>query len=249
MNFDSNDLSSYDLTVKKSSISSFLPPIKTSYVDIADKAYDFRAFLQPRLITVDVVVTGTGESDLISNLDAVSKILNPAYGVKKLVLDFPDDRYYNAKVNGPIDWQVVTYKLAMAQIGFVCPDPHGYANSQTDSNHSINADPKTVVETTGGTAYVEPVYTLTAGENLTSITLKVENINTEEELQWQGSLNDTEELEIDAGLWIVKKEGTADMADASGQFPRLLPDQDNSIKVTGFGSLGSMNIVYRDTYL
>lgn len=249
MIYDGTDLSDYGLTVKKSSLSSFMPHIKSNYIEVGDKAYDFRAYLSPRIINLDVVVTGTGEANLISNLDNISKLLNPIEGVKHLTLDFPDDRFYKAKINSPIDWEIVTHKLARAELGFVCPDPLGYDNSETESNHNINADPKTVTETTEGTAYIEPVYTLTAGEALNDVTVKVENLDTEEELQWQGSLAITEELEIDVALWIVKKEGVADMADVSGQFPRLLPGLNNSIKVTGFSTTGSMKIVYRDTYL
>jgi len=249
MIFDEIDLIDYGLLVRKSSLSSFMPSIKTNYVEIADKAYDFRAYLSPRTINLDVVVTGTGEANLISKLDNISKLLNPAGGVKHLILDFPDDRFYKAKLNNPIDWEIVTHKLARAELSFICPDPSGYSNSETSSDHNINADPKTVTETTGGTAYIEPVYTLTAGEALNDVTIKVENVDTEEELTWEGSLANGEELEIDVAMWIVKKEGVADMADVSGQFPRLLPGQNNSIKVTGFSNTGSLNIKYRNTYL
>jgi len=249
MIFNAVDLSDYGLTVKKSSLSSFMPPIKTNYIEIADKAYDFRAYLNSRTINLDVLVTGTSKANLISNLDNISKLLNPMEGVKHLTLDFPDDRFYKAKLDNPIDWEIITHKLARAELSFICPDPLGYSSSETSSDHNINADPKTVTETTGGTAYIEPVYTLTAGEALNDVTIKVENIDTGEEIQWQGSLAITEELEIDVALWIVKKEGTADMADVSGQFPRLLPAINNSIKVTGFSTTGSLNIKYRNTYL
>ena len=39
------------------------------------------------------------------------------------------------------------------------------------------------------------------------------------------------------------------MATVSGDFPVLTPGMDNFIKVTGFGSLGSLNIKYRNAYL
>ena len=249
MIFDSVDLSTYGLTAKQSSLASFMPPIKASHVEVGDKAYDFRAYLQPRIITLEVLVTGTSKANLISNLDNISKLLSPVEGVKHLTLDFPNDRFYKAKIQNSIDWEIITHKLAQAELSFICPDPLGYDNSETSHDHNINADPKTVTETPGGTAYIEPVYTLTAGEALNDVTIKLENINTGEEIQWQGSLANTEELEIDVGLWIVKKEGTADMADVSGQFPRLLPGQSNSIKVTGFSTTGSLNIKCRNTYL
>ena len=250
MIFNTVDLSDYGLTVKKSSLSSFMPSIRASYVEIADKAYDFRAFLNPRTINLDVLVTGTDKANLISNLDNISKLLNPVEGVKHLTLDFPDDRFYKAKLSNPIDWEIVTHKLATAELGFICPDPLGYSTSETSTPHDIDVAPTTTVsEVTGGTAYIEPVYTLIAGDILDTVTIKLKNIDTGEEIQWEGSLAITEELEIDVALWIVKKEGVADMASVSGQFPRLLPGVSNSITVTGFLTNGSLNIKYRNTYL
>ena len=128
-------------------------------------------------------------------------------------------------------------------------DPMAYDNNEEDNNYDINADPKTITETTGGTGRIEPVYTLTAGEALTDVTITLENLNTEEALIWEGSLADTEVLVIDTVRWIVEKEGVASMVNMSGQFPRLVANQANSIKVTGFSTTGSLNIKYRDRYL
>lgn len=250
MIFDGTDLSDYGLTVKKLSPASFLPPIKVNHVEIADKAYDFRAYLNPRIIRLDVVVTGTNKANLIGNLDNISKLLNPVEGIKHLILDFPDDRFYKAKPNSPIDWEIVTHKLARAGLGFICPDPLGYSTSETSTPHNIDVAPTTTVtEATEGTAYIEPVYTLTAGDILDTVTIKVKNLDTAEEIQWIGSLAIGQKLTIDVANWIVKKEGAADMADVSGQFPRLLPSASNSITVTGFLTNGSLNIKYRNTYL
>lgn len=251
MQFDSIDLSgaNYDLTVRSTSPSPFMPPVKRSHVEVADKAHDFRAYLRPKQISCDCTVTGDDATDLQANLDRISKLLNPTLGLKELILDFPSDRYYNAKVSEKIEWEIITPKVAQGEITFICPDPLAYDNSQTSSDHNIDADPDTVTETPGGTAYIEPVYTLTAGENLTDVTIKVENTDTGEELQWTGSLADTEELEIDVANWMVKKEGSASMATVTGEFPRLIPGTANHIKVTAFSTTGTLNITYRDTYL
>jgi hypothetical protein len=227
-----------------------MPAIETNYVPVADKAYDFKAYLRPRAITLDCLVTGTNTTNLVANLDGISRLINPQNGVKTLVLDAPSDRYYNAKPDSAIDWEIIGDKLASGQLRFVCPDPLGYANSATSSNYNINADPKTVSETTvGGTAYIEPVWTLTAGGTLSSVTIKVKNNTTVEEIQWTGSLTVGQTLVINVPLWIVYKVGVASMATVTGQFPRLLPNQANSITVTAFGTTGTMNIAYRNTYL
>jgi predicted phage tail component-like protein len=249
MIYNGTDLSDYDLKARLVSPASFMPSINNSYIEVADKAYDFQAFLKPRIIELECYVTGTSESDLIDNLDNISLLLSPLEGVNPLVLDFPDDRYYNAKVNSPIDWNIVHHKLAQATITFICPDPRGYDNDNTSSDHNINSDPDTVEEAVGGTAYVDPVYTLTAGEALNAVTIKVENTDTEEELQWTGSLANGEVLVINTALFYVTKEGSASMSTVTGQFPRLKPGQTNHIKVTAFSTTGTLNITYRETYL
>lgn len=249
MIYNGTDLSDYDLKAKLVSPASFMPSINNSYIEVADKAYDFQAHLKPRIIELEVYVTGDDEADLISNLDNISLLLSPTEGTKTLVLDFPDDRYYNAKLNSPIDWNIVHHKLALGTLLFICPDPRGYDNDNTSSDFNIDSDPDTVEEAVGGTAYVDPVYTLTAGEALTDVTIKVENTDTEEELQWTGSLGNGEVLVINTTLFYVTKEGAASMSTVTGQFPRLKPGMTNHIKVTAFSNTGTLNIAYRETYL
>lgn len=250
MTYDSIDLSTYNLTVRRISHVPFIPSIESSRVPVANKAYDFRAELGPKTIRLDCIVTGTSISNLVTNLDAISKLLNPQNGSKQLILDVPDARYYNAKLDSMLDWEIVGDKVARGELTFVCADPLGYSTTPTSNNHTIDADPKTVTETTlGGTAYIEPIYTLTAGENLTDVTIKIKNNSTGEEIEWIGSINTGQTLVINVPLWIVYKAGTADMSTVSGQFPRLLPSYANSITVTGFSTTGSLNIAYRNTYL
>lgn len=391
MKFNDIDLSTYGLIARRSPVL-YMPGVGIENVQVGDKAYDFRAYLQPKVISVDVVVSS---ATLESDLDSLSKLLNPILGVKKLVLDKPDDRYYNAKVSGGFEYQFVGSKIAVGSIQFICPDPMAYDNDETSSDNNIDADPDTITEVTGGTGYIEPVFTLTAGtceeqssgnelyylysgsktrvgqkltisnRTVTSLTfrlfrlvaptgdvtftirkvsnddiiaskvwgdagdlspvpqdaevtfdtptlvneevriscefsggdvdncivinfqntdvkadeglsyydgswtdedgngndydcrysyqyaitlIKLENTDTEEEIQWEGSLANTEELEIDSATYMVKKEGVESMT-ISGQFPRLLPGFTNHIKVTGFDITGNLNIKYRDRYL
>jgi len=249
MNFNSIDLGNYGLVGKLSSPSSFMPPVEINQVEIANKAYDFTAYLKPRVITLEVIITGTSKANLLSNLDNISKVLSPVLGVKKLILDWPDNRYYNAKVSRGIEYEIIGDKLAQGDIIFICPDPLAYDNDTTSSDFNIDVDPKTVTEATGGTGYIKPTYTLTAGEALNDITIKVECIATGEELQWTGSLANGEELEINVATWLVRKESVASMATVTGQFPRLLPGVGNRITITGFGTTGALNINYRNRFL
>ena len=244
IDFNSVDLADYNLVV-----SSVAPYERQdlNFQQLHDKAYAFPSGRRPTRVSMDVVVTGTSRSNLDSNLDNIKLTImtTTAHALKR---DAVSGRYWNALLEDIKG----NYESAMHWAGrlrWYYMDPLAYDNTQTSSDFNIDADPDTVIETTGGTAYIEPVYTLTAGENLAAITLKVENTDTAEELIWEGSLDDTEELEINVPLWIVYKEGVADMADVSGQFPRLKPAQANNIKVTGFSTTGTLNITYRDTYL
>lgn len=243
--FNNVDLGDYGLVVNSASTNRQAQDI--NFQRLHDKAYAFPSGKQPKIIAMEVSVTGTSRSNLDSNLDNINLTLvtDTSHALKR---DALSGRYWNALLQ-VFEGRYYSAVLWRGILVFMCADPLAYDNTQTSSDHLINADPDTVIETTGGTAYIEPVYTLTAGEGLAAITLKVENTDTAEELQWIGSLANTEELEINVPLWIVYKEGVADMADVSGQFPRLKPAQANNIKVTAFSTTGTLNITYRDTFL
>jgi len=246
LEYNGIDLSTYGLTVLGSSpiLATFL---KAETVQLPDLALAARSISPPKSISLNVFVRGSSTAQLQSYLDAI-KLIVAQKEAKRLIFDVQDDRYWMARFEH-LDGNLVSPIAYRGSLAFIADDPLAYKTNETSSDHNIDADPDTIVEAVGGTAYVKPVYTLTAGEALTDITLKVENTDTGEELQWQGSLAITEELEIDVGLWIVKKEGTADMANVSGQFPRLIPASDNHIKVTGFSNTGTLNIKYREAYL
>lgn len=246
LTFNSIDLSAYGLVVTSQTAGAFGQVV--DFVQLPDAAYPFGATRQAKLIELGIAIIGTTYADVKSKLDTIKRILNHRNS-KQLILDVQDDRYWNAQfvsLNGE-------YQSPSAFIGalsFMCPDPLAYSTTPVSSDFDLDvSDPKTVTETTGGTGYIKPVYTLTAGEALNDVTIKVECLETVEELQWIGSLAITEELTIDVPNWIVKKEGSASMTTVTGKFPRLLPATDNRIKVTGFGILGSLNVAYRNRYL
>jgi len=245
INFNSNDLSSSNLKVIHVDLDKISRDVKTAQV--INKAYPFRPVRLPRYIELDCVVTGSSQNDLRDNLDAIKLALSTTE-VKALKIDGLSGRYFNA-VLSEFEGAYKSPTVFQGTIGFLCPDPSAYDNSETSSDFNIDSDPDSVEEAVGGTAYVAPVYTLTAGENLSDITLKVKNETTGEELQWEGSLDNTKELEIDVSTWIVKKDGTADMSAVSGQFPFLVPNETNVITVTNFSNTGTLNITYRKRYL
>lgn len=245
LSFNSGDLSTYGLKVLNFDIPSFSQQNESQLIQ--DISYGFTPKRPAKIITVEVGITGADRSTLDGYLDSIKRIL-ATETAQELAIDAVSGRYWLARLenilglyNGPDYWG--------GSITFRCNDPMAYDNSETSSDHNIDADPDTVVEAVGGTGIVLPVYTLAAGEDLTDVTIKVENLTTDEELQWTGSLSNGEELEIDVAQWIVNKEGSASMATVTGQFPRLAPNINNSIKVTGFSTTGTLNITYRKRYL
>jgi len=247
LNFNAIDLSAYGLIVTHSNI----PDSKQQYESqlIQDISYGFKPKKPPKIIRLEVTVLAADRATLDSYLDSIKSVIVTEVA-KVFKLDTITDRYWNAKQT---DFEGKYRAAGMWEgiVVFQADDPMAYDNTETSSDHNIDADPKTILETPGGTGYINPVYTLTAGENLTDVTIKVENLTTDEEIQWTGSLAITEELEIDVANWVVKKEGTASMSGvvSGSKFPRLAPGIANSIKVTAFSTTGSLNIKYRNRYL
>ena len=246
LTFNSTDLSAYGLIVISRTSSDFRQEV--DYTQLLDSAYPFGATRAAKPVHLRIAVTGSSYADVESKLDSIKLILNQR-DTKHLILDTQDGRYFKAQFVS-LSGQYQSLTSFVGELSFICPDPLAYDNSETSSDFNLDvSDPKTITETTGGTGYIKPVSTLKAGEALNAVTIKVECIETVEELQWTGSLANGEELEIDVANWTVKKEGSASMATVTGLFPRMLPNEDNSIKVTAFSTTGTMNIKYRNTYV
>lgn len=242
LSFNGIDLNDYNLIVVNRNL-----PVnqRADYTQLKDRAYAGGSKLSPKMITLDVKITGDDTSDLESNIDSIRATLNSQVD-GDLILDALPDRYWTARFeslegqfNGPRLWE--------GQLVFMCYDPLAFAVSGEDDNYSVDDDPKTIVVAVAGTGFALPVFTLTAGEGLTDVEITVENLTTDEALTWSGSMGNGEVLEIDTDAWTVKLEGTDDMA-ISGQFPRLQPGN-NSIRITGFSNTGSLNIKYRARYI
>lgn len=245
--FNGIDMSAYGLTVMTHDASNLAQENESQLIQ--DLSWPFRPKKPPKPITLQVSVKAADRATLKSYLDSIKQVITTEIPCN-LILDSLDNRYWLAKMesvskgfHGPKLWQ--------GTIIFKADDPVAYATSETSSDFSIDADPKTVNEAVAGTGYVSPVYTLTAGEDLTDATIIVANLTTDETLTWEGSLSNGEELAIDVAHWIVKVEGVASMSglDSTSKFPRLAPGETNQIRITGFSTTGSLNITYRERYL
>ncbi len=252
IDFDGNDLTDYGLVVTSPGASLYGQQVPR--IQLQDRGYAFRPVREPRRITINVDIIGTSRSNLDSNLDNIRRILTQLT-VRQLKFDVLNDRYYNAILER-FRGDYISAIMWRGRIDFVCPDPVAYSITETSSDQNVDADPKTlyepsdVAEVIGGSAFLLPVYTFTAGESLTSITLLIKNETTIEELSIASlTMADSEVLVIDCATWLVTLEGVAEMANVTGKFPRLEPNLRNQFTVTNFGSLGTLNITYKVAYL
>jgi len=243
LSFGGTALSTYGLAVTSHGLA---VAQDATAIRIQDKAFAWRSSLAPEIISLGVDVKAGSLATLKSYLDSIKTILNTREDAQ-LILDMFSDRYWlarfeslNGNLNGRVGWS--------GNLIFIAHDPLAYSTSETDHSHNIDADPDTVVETAGGTANAEPVYTLTAGEALGAVEITLENLTTGLSLTWSGTLADADKLIIDVANWLVTLNDTPDMSTVTGRFPYLKPGA-NSIKVTNFSDSGTLDIVYRARYL
>lgn len=252
MYFGGTNLATYGLRQLQTSPLTYAPPIQTNMVEMKDRAYDFAWRLRPRQIKVNAAVTGASLAVLQQYLDILSELLNPQHGLQALILDYPTGRYWNAKVAAPIDWAYISPTAVQGVITFIAPDPRAYDSTQVNDDHTVDADPDTIIEDLSagyGSAYIEPVILLTPGKDLLATTVTIKNNTTVEQLVITGNWY------VGAGTTINVANMTVLPADrisaVSGQFPRLKPRASNSITITNLqqGTNATMKLTYRVTYL
>jgi predicted phage tail component-like protein len=244
LTFNSVDLSTYGITITR--IKDNQTSFKRGVTQLDTRAYASKGKRESLKIDAEFILAGSSLSDVQDKLASIKSILT-AVETGELIFDYRSEIYYNAALD-EIDGENLTQKYISGTMSFLCADPYGYSTTETDQTDNITTDPKAVTITVGGSALTLPVFTLTAGESLSG-PISVKNNDTGEELVWDSSMVSTDELEIDTEHWIVKKNGTASMTDVSGQFPRLLPGQDNHIVVTGFGTTGTLQTVFRSRFI
>ena len=238
------DLEDYGLTVLDGGAENIARAFEA--MQLQNKAQGWTSRLKPRGITLPVTIKASSAENIHTVLSQARQYLNQGDACK-LALSEIAGRYWWARFTG-FTGNLISPKTWAGEVQFAVEDPRAFSTSEDANTHNVPADPTTVVETNGGTAYVEPVILLTAQDTLAVITLKVQNMGTGEELTWDGSLVATNTVEIDVVNYLVKKNGVADMADVAGQFPTLQPGA-NNIKVTAFGTNGNIKFTYRDAYI
>lgn len=200
-------------------------------------------------ITVVCDVSAANITALFTALQNINNILK-SDSECALSFDILSGLYWMARCTGFVPSKLSPVN-AVCLATFLATKPFAYSTTETNSTHNIDANPDTITEAAGGNWEASPVYTLTAGETLSGATIVVNNTTTGESVTWDGSMVNSDELEIDVANEVVKLNGTVSMSgmDKDSVFPRLAPGVNNSITVSGFGTLGSMDIDYRNRYL
>jgi predicted phage tail component-like protein len=254
LSFNGVDLAEYGLVIMRHNILLTQQADPTQLQDLARASDSYRL---PRELNIEIAVRArpcfpplpiTPSESLKIQLDTIRHVFNQRDDCP-IIFDKWPDRYWLARFVSFVDieWLLALY---MGYITLTCNDPAAYGVVERVEDFAINEDPKSIpVSVAFGNDYISPVWTLTAGEELIDATIKIQNIDTGEEITWVGTIDNGEELTIDVSKWLVELEGVAAMGGASGKFPRLLPSQLNNVLVTGFGSLGSLEVTYRERFL
>lgn len=235
------DFSTYGLIVKDRDI-----PMthEVDSLQLHYKSFATDSKIPPKRISLSVAVIAADITTLKTNLDTIKRLLNTQVD-ENLILDSLSDRYWLARFIGLTG----KFKGVMFEgnVDFLCLDPYAYGNSAISHDYTDNENPETITETPGGTALIEPVFTLTSSVVDAAATIRVRNNTLGMEITWgPGAIGIGGILSVDCSLWYVTLNGTASMATVVGQFPVLSPSEANSLKVYGF--TGNVNIAYRARY-
>jgi archaellum component FlaF (FlaF/FlaG flagellin family) len=219
-----------------------------AFVQLPDKGVKLESSRPPLEISLLCDVSAATHAALVTALDSIKAALIPD-NLAQLTIDIISGRYWTAQCTGlePASETAINWT---GTITFLALDPVAFDSTETSSDYNIDADPKSVIETTGGNQYIEPVYTLTAGENLGEVEITLENETTGETIAVTVTMTTNDVLVIDVANWTVKLNGT-EVMDGLGSdrdFPRLAANTNNTITVDGFSTTGTLNIKYRNRY-
>ena len=172
MGFTYNDTASADMGIKARLTSwQVCGALRNSTATIPGKygVADFGADFDYREITVNCSIPPKRNfAALVSVLDDIALWLDPADGLKQLVLDDVPDRYFMARLNEKVDCERLLVRSAGSfDLKFFCPDPFGYAVA--DEEYTIAAAGTHTVTRTKGNIDSNPVYrikgVITSGTN------------------------------------------------------------------------------------
>ena len=187
------------------------PPLRNAFVNIPGKAgvADFGSDAAERAITVRCnVFPQSGFAALVAVLDGMAEWLNPAGGLRQLVLDDVPDRYYHARLSEAVNCERLIRSAGAFDLRFICPDPHAYALA--DETFTFKAAGAHEVRRLKGNTDSEPIY-LIKGSISSGAGSYITIQTNDDELRVAGPLAVGETLIVDTGKL------TAKVADGQGE--------------------------------
>lgn len=186
------------------------PALRNFYTTVPGKAgvADFGCDSAERTIQVSCsIFPQKNFAALVEVLDGMAEWLDPAMGLKQLILDDVPNRYFMARLNEQVDCERLLRSAGQFTLSFICPDPYAYTLSDESFVLSETGNHE-VVRSVGNTESY-PVYAL-QGMIPSSTDSYVSLVTNGTELRIIGPLSEGETLIVDSSLV------TAKVADGSG---------------------------------
>lgn len=210
--------------------------------------------------SMTIAITGTSNTDLQTNVDAVKKLVAGTGGAKALTLDAISNRKWTVRVHGPFQPSVAINNMVRVNLEWRVDLGYSEATSATNQAVTVDEDPESfnvpAAGSVAGTDLSRPIYTITQDGAGGSVVVTLTNTTRTEAIRWTGTLTSTHILRIDAnrGHVDLSTDGGTNFSNAMGgkragdPFPKLTSDVVNAFTLTGSTTL-SLSIDYTARFL
>jgi len=254
----------FGVTVLLNSDEPALPSLRNYNVIVPGRhgAYDFGGYFEPRHFALNCVFKRQPYDDLKRQIRALNSMFTDVYGRPKTVkLRFGDepDKYYNVRLTEgmPVDR---TAERGFFTLGLTAFDPYAYSTVAADEilwgsdaitfeyDYLLGSEafrgeritaPRTINVNLHGGA-LRPTFVIDG--SALSVTLsangKTFSLPAFSATKW----------EIDGENYVVKRNGTEDLAAMTGDFTELF-NRDNAVVIGGSGLNFDLTVKYRDKYI
>ncbi|MCG3198561.1 MAG: hypothetical protein GHCLOJNM_03064 [bacterium] len=255
LSFDGVDLSAYGVTVVDGPIQ-FLskPRLSTAQRSREHGAIVRGKFLEPRVLSVPVVVKGQDFNDLLANWQNIRSLLRPSKGEKKIVLDYQSDRFYVGRLQEGLSAAPAGGQRAVGTtLQFFCPDPTTYDVTQRTQNTATTS----LSFTPGGNEETRCIITGVNGNASAAAAIEVIHSPSQAVFKTTYPLAANERIRLDGERQIaeVSHDGVTWAAimksvdNYAHEFARLTPAVLNTFTLTGLAGTYSWTVTYYDRYL
>ncbi|MDD5092770.1 MAG: phage tail family protein [Dehalococcoidia bacterium] len=213
-------------------------------------AYDTLPEYAPRCFNLRCWVKANSYAELLEALQGIAQTLDSRSGLKSLLFDKQNDRYWLARYQADMKVSPGAV-IAEFELGMICPDPFAYSWVASEDVQDIVSDPQTIMVVVGGDMDASPVIELTAIEDKADAVVSIQNrtFGIESELQWIGGLAEGDILKIDSERMTVYLNDLPSMAGVTAsEFPVLKGNAINYLTVSGFPS-GTIRSTWSNRWL